>query len=203
MIKAIIFDVDGVLFDSINSNGKFLWSSTVKEDLGLNSLHFQNIFSKNWNLLATGKLSTIEYLDNVFSATLFLDLNLTSNKFIEYWLAKDRFVNRQMINYVKTIEIPKYIATNQDSHRSKHIKNLVGQHFDEIFASYKIGHIKPEDQFYAYVEEQLKLSGDEILFIDDMVENVEAANRRGWLGYHYQNDFDSLDRFIQKGLKRV
>ncbi len=45
-IKAIIFDVDGVVFNTHDESGNYLWSQNVKEDLGLISKHFSVIFSE-------------------------------------------------------------------------------------------------------------------------------------------------------------
>ena len=200
MIKAIIFDVDGVLFHSTDSSGKFLWSRDAKNDLGLTSAHFQNIFSKNWELVLKGTVNTIEYLDSLFKTQNFSDLNLTSSRFIKYWLSKDKFVNEEMIKLIKTIKIPKYIATNQESHRLKQIENLVGQDFCGIFASCELGYMKPEDEFYLCIENELNIPGNQILFIDDMLSYVDAANKRGWLSYHYQNDLSKLVDFTKKHL---
>lgn len=55
-IKAIIFDVDGVLFKTYDENGDFLWIRSTKEDLGLSLDHLSIIFSEKWGDITKGKL---------------------------------------------------------------------------------------------------------------------------------------------------
>jgi putative hydrolase of the HAD superfamily len=48
------------------------------------------------------------------------------------------------------------------------------------FASHLVRARKPEDAIYAHVEREVGLPPCDILFFDDVTENVEAAQRRGW-----------------------
>jgi FMN phosphatase YigB (HAD superfamily) len=54
------------------------------------------------------------------------------------------------------------------------------ERLDYRFASHLVGLRKPEDAIYAHVERETGLSGDRIVFFDDVEENVQAAARRGW-----------------------
>jgi len=51
------------------------------------------------------------------------------------------------------------------------------------FASFQVGHRKPDEGIYAHVEQTTGLSGSAILFFDDVQENIEAALKRGWRGH--------------------
>jgi len=48
------------------------------------------------------------------------------------------------------------------------------------FASHELNTRKPESEIYAIVEQRLERRGQEIVFFDDLPENVEAARGRGW-----------------------
>jgi HAD superfamily hydrolase (TIGR01509 family) len=48
------------------------------------------------------------------------------------------------------------------------------------FPSHLVGLRKPDDAIYAHVERETGLSGKQIVFFDDVEENVQAAARRGW-----------------------
>lgn len=50
-IKAIIFDVDGVLFQNHDENGRYLWSKNAKEDLGLSRDHFLIIYGSDTEVI--------------------------------------------------------------------------------------------------------------------------------------------------------
>src|SRR5687768_10435849 len=52
------------------------------------------------------------------------------------------------------------------------------------FASHLLGLRKPDDAIYARVERDTGFAGPQVVFFDDMLENVEAARRRGWRAHH-------------------
>lgn|GEM_PF-6938300 len=132
-IKAVVFDVDGVVFRSLNENGKYLWSRTAKEDLGLTKDHFRKIFSSNWDDVVCGNIETIDHLRCVFQDPLFTPLSITPESYIDYWLKNDNFIDWDVIDFVKTITIPCYLGTNQDYYRTQHIVQLVGHFFFGMF----------------------------------------------------------------------
>lgn len=48
------------------------------------------------------------------------------------------------------------------------------------FASHLMRARKPDEAIYAQVEREVGLAPGQILFFDDIPENIEAAHRRGW-----------------------
>lgn len=80
MIKAIIFDVDGVIFNTHDIDGKYIWSKNIKQDLGLNKEHLSKIFSSDWLEVIRGRTNTIEHLKTVFKE--FPELNISLKQFI-------------------------------------------------------------------------------------------------------------------------
>ena len=62
------------------------------------------------------------------------------------------------------------------------VRDFEGIYFDKVFYSHLIGKRKPEKDIYQYVQAELKLKPHEILFIDDIPENIEAAKAQGWYG---------------------
>jgi len=199
-IKAIIFDVDGVIFKTHNEVGHYLWSQTIKEDLGISSKHFSMIFSEKWEDITRGKIDLMEHLEEVFKEKLFLDLPLdlpiTPEQFIDYWFNKDHNVNLDMLKLVEQLQLPCYLGTNQETLRTKHILSTVGHYFKGCFASYEIGFIKPEREFFQHIENSLSLAPEEILLIDDTRVNINGAKESGWNTYHYQNDREKLEEFL-------
>jgi putative hydrolase of the HAD superfamily len=67
--------------------------------------------------------------------------------------------------------------------------------FDRLthhFASHLIGLRKPDPKIYAYVEQQTKFAGAQIIFFDDLIENVQAARQRGWRAEQILPDSDPV-----------
>jgi putative hydrolase of the HAD superfamily len=69
------------------------------------------------------------------------------------------------------------LATNQEPHRRTHMTSTMNYAglFDHQFYSCELGAQKPEPRYFALILERLGRPGRDALFIDDRVDNVEAA----------------------------
>ena len=196
-IKAIVFDLDGVIFKSHDENGNYLWSRSIKEDLGLTLKHFSIIFSEKWDSIIRGKMDFNDHLQAVFQEELFKDLTVTPQEFIQYWLSHDHHINLDVLTLIEKLTIPCYLGTNQDALRTAHILNSIGSYFKKHFSSYEVGFIKPEKEFFEHIQKTLSLLPHEILLIDDTKNNIDGAKKCGWHVYHYQNDIEGLIDFLK------
>jgi epoxide hydrolase-like predicted phosphatase len=52
--------------------------------------------------------------------------------------------------------------------------------FEAFVLSYEVGAMKPDAKIYEAAEKAAGVAANEILFVDDRQENVEAATKRGW-----------------------
>jgi HAD superfamily hydrolase (TIGR01509 family) len=59
--------------------------------------------------------------------------------------------------------------------------------FDRRFASQIVGHAKPSHEIYRVASSNLGVEPSEILFFDDKIENVRAAQSLGWNARLYKN----------------
>ncbi|MEM7524721.1 MAG: HAD family phosphatase [Pseudomonadota bacterium] len=62
--------------------------------------------------------------------------------------------------------------------------------FDGLVISGREGAVKPDERIYELLEARVGLSGDDLFFIDDREENIEAATARGWRGHLFSNAAD-------------
>ena len=67
--------------------------------------------------------------------------------------------------------------------------------FDELFLSYEIGMLKPEDEIYKYVIEKIGDDPKEMCFFDDKQENVESAIKSG------MNAIQTTGDILEKNIK--
>ena len=65
----------------------------------------------------------------------------------------------------------------------KFIKHFDVSIFDEMFLSFKLGMLKPNDDIYQYVINKLNTKPENIYFFDDNKENVDGAIRNGINAY--------------------
>jgi len=193
-MKAIIFDADGVLIGGKDKTGRYLWHKNIGEDLGLSSDQVRQIFSGDWSLVLKGFLDSRQHFESIFAK---LNIGLSVDDFVEYWLKNDSTVNTEILPIIESIKgIKLYIGTNQDRCRTKILQKKFGPYFDSIFSSYQIGAIKPDLKFYRYIESNLNLQSKDIAFIDDSISHIEAAARVGWTCHHYQN-IEGFKNFIR------
>lgn len=72
--------------------------------------------------------------------------------------------------------------------------------FDHAFVSGHMGVIKPEARIYEMVEEQLNLRGEALIFADDRLDNIKAAEARGWKTHHFIGADGWAQRLVEEGL---
>lgn len=70
------------------------------------------------------------------------------------------------------------------------------------FASQIIGARKPDPAIYEHVERTLKLEPSQILFFDDLADNIAAARSRGWITQLIADDGDPIAQ-VRSHLSRL
>lgn len=73
--------------------------------------------------------------------------------------------------------------------------------FEKSFLSFEVGYLKPEPGIYKAIEEYSKLPPQELIFIDDIKEYVDAARSRGWDGIQFINYNQLVDEFKKRNIQ--
>lgn len=73
--------------------------------------------------------------------------------------------------------------------------------FDFVYLSYDMGIRKPDGRVYEYVINDLKVTGKDILFIDDVSDNILMARKYGWntcqaFGYELDKIKEAVESFL-------
>ena len=78
--------------------------------------------------------------------------------------------------------IPTYIFSNTNDLAIEHIRRNFPfvRDFDGYIFSYEIGAMKPGTEIYEALEKLSGCRGKEIIYLDDLPENVAAGAARGW-----------------------
>ena len=203
MTKAIIFDLGGVLVD-------LDFSSCVKhfkEDIGYDKIteildpsHQKGIYSdleegllppdsfRNLILSESRPGSTPEQVDRcMWSLLVGMDsykvqyLNDLSKKYDLYILSNNNPVSMQRCHEVFTLSGLDY----------KHV-------FKKEFISYQMKLLKPGQAIYREVVRQIGFPADQLLFIDDSLSNVQAAESVGIPSLHYKQSTDLVSQLNAK-----
>lgn len=72
--------------------------------------------------------------------------------------------------------------------------------FDRDYISGHMGVIKPASRIYELLEEDSELSGNDLLFTDDRVDNINAAAARNWQTHLFEGPQGWAERLITAGL---
>lgn len=189
--KAIIFDLGGVLL-----NIDFKLSEKAFQELGIdNFADFFNQFHSNdlFRRLETGMDDQLFY-DDLRAAT---GLALTNDQIRDAW-------NALLLDYrpESVAVLPKlrekyqlYLLSNTNEIHLQEFQRKYeawrpGQSFDELFDaayySHRIRHRKPNASAFEYVLQKHDLVPAETIFIDDSINNIEAAQQLGIQTIHLQ-----------------
>ncbi|GAA4221244.1 2-haloacid dehalogenase [Sagittula marina] len=72
--------------------------------------------------------------------------------------------------------------------------------FSKAYVSGHMGVIKPEAEIYRQVEADSGIAPERLLFTDDRIDNINAAQARGWQTHVFDGPQGWADRLVAEGL---
>lgn len=75
-------------------------------------------------------------------------------------------------------------------------RSPMGAFFERIFVSAEMDAIKPDPDIYVEVADELGISVDRMVFVDNKAENTDAASALGATSHHFTS-VDGLDGFLR------
>jgi putative hydrolase of the HAD superfamily len=126
----------------------------------------------------------------------------TLDDFVNTWLEVENAVDQRVVETVLSLRQNGYtccLATSQERYRAEHMTNVMGfsMIFDRLFFSCHLGCAKPDHAYYRRIEEELGIEGEQVLFWDDTVMNVESARACGWNAEVYVSFEDFKQRLAE------
>ena len=179
-LHTVIWDADGVLFNTFDEQGRFRWSKNIVEDLKIDTAVFAHIFSPAWEEVLRGVRDVRTHIAGALTEA---GSSIAVDDFIAYWLAKDSSVNWDIASHLHPARA--CIGTNQDPLRAALIGRLFAKHASKVFASSAMGFLKREEGFYRFIERDLNLAPKQLCLIDDSMPNLDAAGRCGWTAHRF------------------
>lgn len=187
MIKAIIFDIGGVLVSP--KVGEI--HNDIADYLGISRHRLKNFAKKYESSLAKGKISFFDvYTDAIkkFSLKKFTAQKIV-NKHLKIFQKRIKKLNSKIISLIKNLR-KKYrvlCLVNAETDVIPFVKKRgVYDYFGRVYISAQMGMEKPEKKIYLTVLNDLKLKPGEAVFIDDKKENVAMAKKIGIVGIRYK-----------------
>ncbi len=199
MIKALIFDVGGVLLRTEDFTGRRKWEARFGlGDWQLAEAVFDN---PEANAATLGQATEAEVWESVRRR-----FGLTADELAElrrdFW-GGDRF-DDQLLDWVAGMR-RRYrtgILSNAWGGARKFLTSQpeIAAAFDELVISAEEGLRKPQPEIYDRALKRLKVAAGEAVFVDDMLENVEAARRIGMAGIHFKPGLDVPGEMARLGI---
>lgn len=179
MIKAIFFDIGGVLIN-IHPDRTFEY---ISKSTGVKIQILKESFPENiHNEYEKGKISNNEWFSEYKKSLPELS-NLTEKTFWKAWnllLGKEK----KTIDLVKSLK-PNYSIWLLSNTNPKHIQDEIKNKYefpsliDGAVYSFEVGKRKPSYDIYKIATEMAGVGAHEALFIDDLSENIIAAKEIG------------------------
>lgn len=187
MIKAIIFDLNGIFIQSPNLSTRFQEKFGVPLEEFLPAL--KEIMAKVKNRNAENSFNYWRpYLEK-------WGLNLTEEEFFSFWFGAEK-ENLEVIEIVRQIKkkgIKIFILSNNLKEKSNYYQDsfqFLKEIPDKIYYSWQTGFIKPNPEAFKNVLSENNLEPEECLYFDDQEKNIEAANSLGMNAFLFKNTED-------------
>lgn len=188
MIKALISDFGGVLVRTRTDRSR----RALELRLGLPACTLDDrVFSCEMSQRAMrGEISELavwQYLETD------LDLarhGLTWQEFQREFFAED-FLDEELIAFIRSVRPA--LKTGLISNMWDGLRNMlqtvvpIADAFDAIVVSAEAKLMKPDPRIYHIALEQLGVPAAEAIFLDDFIENIDAATALGLIGVHFQS----------------
>jgi len=180
--KAILFDLGGVLIDIDYQATEQAFVKLGVQDFSARYTQFaqEDLF----DLFETGQISPQHFINKLLPITT---PGTSPNQVYAAWNEMLGFFPPDKIQFLMNLckELPIFMLSNTNAihwelviQRWKKSSEIpLDEVFDQIFLSHEIKQRKPHPSTFEWVLEQMKMSPDEVLFIDDSPQHVEGANK--------------------------
>ena len=177
MIKAIFFDIGGVLVTEVFRIFGSWAADKKKISIGM----FKELVRPHWLKYRLGELDGIDFMQGVIDD---LGIEADPEEILDYTCSMMK-TDDAVLSIVKRIKSSgRYrlgVISKNSFEWSAHGKETLGlgKYFDVWVVSCEVSLAKPEPGIYEYAIEKLSMKPDDCVFIDDKQVNVDSASKLG------------------------
>ena len=197
--SAIVFDLGQVIvpFDYKLFTDKL---DQIQKGLGEQFVAKYNASYEIHRRFEKGEISEKDFISKMLE---YLDHKIDGETFCKYWSDIFSF-NEDVIALLPLLKqkYKLYLVSNTNSIHQKYGYKDYGflKLFDKLFLSHEVGFIKPEKEIYQAVEKESGFPSEEHIFIDDILEYVDAAKKLGWDGIQFLGYKDLVNNFEKRNI---
>jgi 2-haloacid dehalogenase len=199
--SAVVFDLGGVLIDW---NPRYLYRKLFQSEADME--HFlANICTPEWNLQQDGGRTFAE------ACTLLKNEHPGSAQMIDAWLERfDEMMAGPIAGTVDILaelrerDVPIYALSNWSAETFPFAKRRFEflRWFRGIFLSAEVRLVKPDPRIFQSFCERFGLTPMEIIYIDDLQHNVQAASRLGMHAIRFTDPASLRQELVRLGFLR-
>lgn len=193
MIKAIVLDIGGVLLRTEDRSGRQMLEK--KHNLapgGADDLVFN---SRPAAKSTVGQVERDKIWQHVAE-----ELSLTPQELEAFKLAfwQGDHIDQELLSYLKTLKSSYKTALLSNAWMgtrqvlADQYQIIEGLTVDHILISSELGIAKPNQRIYHILSDTIQCDFNQILFVDDFIENIQAAKALGIRTIHYQPGKDLI-----------
>jgi putative hydrolase of the HAD superfamily len=188
--SAVVFDLGQVL---LRFDYKHFVEKVNRYKAGIGE-QFLELYKKNYDVHRDFEKGLISEKDFTNQMVEYLEHVIDEETFCKYW--SDIFSpNEDVIALLPELkkDYKLYLISNTNSiHKKYGYQDYVFlKLFDKLILSHEVKFIKPEEEIYRAVENFSGFPSEQHIFIDDILEYVDAAKSIGWDGIQFIG-FDDL-----------
>lgn len=181
-MKAILLDADGVVLQK----GEY-FSEKFAREYQLPPEEVREFFKGPFSDCQKGTKDLKEELEPYLEKW---NWQGTVDDFLDYWF-EDVVIDKAIYAFIEKCHdrgIACYLASNNEKYRARVIEKKLGDTLDSYFFSADLEMKKNDPRFFKKVLEELKLSPNDVTFVDNDGENVEVAKELGIAANLYNVD---------------
>jgi HAD superfamily hydrolase (TIGR01509 family) len=195
MIKAIIFDLNGIFIDAPKLSKRF------KDDFNVPVPEF---------LIELSKIMEEVRRPNAGGAFKFWqpvlqkwNVKFSEQEFWDYWF-KQEIVSEDMVSFARDLRkkgLKIFLLSNNFKERSEYYEHYpwLGEIIDKAYFSWQTGFVKPDKMAWKKILDENSLKPSECLFFDDQSKNIEVAESLGIKSFIF-NGVEDVKDIISKNL---
>jgi HAD superfamily hydrolase (TIGR01549 family) len=123
------------------------------------------------------------------------ELYVNSSQKEGFKFSKSFVLNEELLEYLAGVKdtFSLHIYTTGSIQYDKHCMEKIMPVFERIFTVNTVGLKKNEPASYKIISEMLEKKEEEILFIDDQMENIKAAQEAGLNTHHFRSTNETIE----------